>query len=223
MGNKPCTPGTSLNKYYDGTDSIASAGDTILFEEIVYIITNCVDNQLFGYPFDALYKSNIMDDIKPLQDISSVKLIMSFETIMICLGYYSLKRVDKWRDYLRVLYQSTRTCTKISTKAWQLRNNNSSSPSPPDPEPIFTIARVIPVNNMEDAVLAMQDEATTNIEVQCKVCLHNKICTINYPCSHAVLCKTCAHKLFIIAVTNNKQYINCPVCRSECAVKRLFI
>lgn len=70
--------------------------------------------------------------------------------------------------------------------------NNNQSPS-------------YPLNPPNDTELTENDVENRDA---CKVCLTNKIRTVNLPCGHLVFCFSCTRNF----ITNNFQH-NCPICR----------
>ena len=55
------------------------------------------------------------------------------------------------------------------------------------------------------------DDVETDIESEsCKICMDNKIQTINLPCGHMVFCFGCSRDF----VSNNYEH-NCPICRTR--------
>lgn len=62
-----------------------------------------------------------------------------------------------------------------------------------------------PLNPPNDTELTENDIEDRDA---CKVCLTNKIRTVNLPCGHLVFCFSCTRNF----ITNNFQH-NCPICR----------
>lgn len=73
-------------------------------------------------------------------------------------------------------------------------NERSDNQSPP-----------YPLNPPEDTKLPEEGDDEKDA---CKVCLTNKIRTVNLPCGHLVFCFACTRNF----ITNNFQH-NCPICR----------
>ena len=60
-----------------------------------------------------------------------------------------------------------------------------------------------PLNPPEDIEAEVENDT-------CKICLTNKIRTVNLPCGHLVFCFQCCREF----VSNNVQH-NCPICREH--------
>jgi hypothetical protein len=68
-------------------------------------------------------------------------------------------------------------------------------------------------NNMRSPAYPLnppEDIETENEEDSCKVCMTNKIRTVNLPCGHLVFCFACCTNF----ITNNYTH-NCPICREK--------
>lgn len=61
-----------------------------------------------------------------------------------------------------------------------------------------------PIDNLPE------DEETDDQSVQCKICITNKIRTINNPCGHAVFCIECMNECINVSGNN----LVCPICRA---------
>ena len=68
------------------------------------------------------------------------------------------------------------------------------------------ISPSFPLNPPDDVELNDEDDDKTS----CKICMTNKIRTINLPCGHMVFCFGCCRNF----VSNNFQHM-CPICRAR--------
>ena len=75
---------------------------------------------------------------------------------------------------------------------------------------ILDMTPSFPLNPPEDVETEQESET-------CKICLTNKIRTVNFPCGHPVFCFRCSGEF----IENNYQH-KCPICRQDISEIRMI-